>query len=136
MKGNRDTMTDLPAQIASLEHELMDAWCRKDRAALERLLGEDFELSSALGRRMARDPWLEAAMDRLHINWFRFEALEARPVDAAGEVVVALGRVNQRATAEGREWHGSFLVTDVWVRRDGDWRLVARHGSALPGHAP
>jgi ketosteroid isomerase-like protein len=57
-------------------------------------------------------------------------------VDAAGDVVVAHGRVNQRATAEGREWHGTFLVTDVWVRRDGRWQLVARHGSALPGHAP
>jgi len=123
-------------EIGALEHALMDAWCRKDRAALEQLVGDDFELSSALGRRMARAPWLEAAMDRLHINWFRFEELEARFVDAAGEVVVAHGKVNQRATAEGREWHGTFLVTDVWVRREGRWQLVARHGSALPGHAP
>ena len=59
-----------------------------------------------------------------------------RPVDSASEVAVAHGRVNQRATAEGREWHGTFLVTDVWARRDGRWQLVARHGSALPGHAP
>ena len=124
------------SDISALEHDLMDAWCRKDRVALERLVGEDFELSSALGRRMARAPWLEAAMDRFHIGWFRFEELEARSVDAAGDVVVAHGRVNQRATAEGREWHGTFLVTDVWVRREGRWQLVARHGSALPGHAP
>jgi len=129
-------MAEIGEEIGALEHALMDAWCRKDRAALERLIGEDFQLSSALGRRMGREPWLEAAMDRLHINWFRFEELEARAVDPAGDVVIAHARVNQRATAEGREWHGTFLVTDVWVRRDARWQLVARHGSALPGHAP
>jgi ketosteroid isomerase-like protein len=129
-------MAAIGEEIGALEHALMDAWCRKDRPALEQLIGEDFQLSSALGRRMGRVPWLEAIMDRLHINWFRLEELEARAVDAAGDVVVAHARVNQRATAEGREWHGIFLVTDVWVRRDGRWQLVARHGSALPGHAP
>jgi len=129
-------MPSVGEDIGAREHALMDAWCRKDRAALEAFLAADFELSSALGRRMARGPWLDAAMDRLHITWFRFEELEARTVDAAGEVVVVHARVNQRATAEGREWHGTFLVTDVWVRRDARWQLTARHGSALPGHAP
>jgi ketosteroid isomerase-like protein len=129
-------VSSIGEEIAALEHAVMEAWCRKDRPALERLLGEDFELSSALGRRMTRAPWLEAVMDRLHVNWFRFESLEASPVNAAGDVVVAHAKVNQRATAEGREWHGTFLVTDVWVRREGTWQLVARHGSALPGHAP
>jgi hypothetical protein len=85
---------------------------------------------------MSRGPWLDAAMDRFHINWFRFEELDVRPVDVDGSVMVALARVNQRATAEGREWHGNFLVTDVWAKREGRWQLVARHGSALPGHAP
>jgi len=129
-------MSSMREEIAAREHALMNAWCRKDRAVLEELLAADFELSSALGRRLRREPWLEAAMDRLHINWFRFEELEARPVDAAGDVIVVHARVNQRATAEGREWHGTFLVTDVWVRRDARWQLAARHGSALPGHAP
>ena len=129
-------MASIEEENGALEHDLMNAWCRKDRAALERLIAEDFQLSSALGRRMSRGPWLDAAMDRFHINWFRFEDLEARPVDPAHDVVVAHVKVDQRATAEGREWHGTFLVTDVWAKRARGWQLVARHGSALPGHAP
>jgi hypothetical protein len=28
--------------------------------------------------------------------------------------------------------HQSFLMTDVWVRRDGHWQAVTRHVSPLP----
>jgi hypothetical protein len=126
--------TDHP--VLQLERDWMTAWRAKDRATLERLLGADFQLTSALGRRWSRATWLELAMGPITIERFAWESLDARPVDPHGDVVVVHGRANQRATAEGLEWSGAFLVTDVWVRRDGPWVVVARHGSALAGHAP
>ena len=47
-------MAEMREETGALEHALMDAWCRKDRPALEQLIGDDFQLSSALGRRMGR----------------------------------------------------------------------------------
>jgi ketosteroid isomerase-like protein len=122
--------------VLALEHAWMTAWGAKDRATLESLLADDFTLTSALGRRWTRAAWLEMAMGPISIERFRWEELEARAVDPHGDVVVVHGRANQRATAEGREWSGAFLVTDVWVRREDRWVVVARHGSALAGNAP
>jgi hypothetical protein len=33
---------------------------------------------------------------------------------------------------DGEDRSQSFLMTDVWVRRRGDWELVTRHISPLP----
>lgn len=123
-------------EIIDLEHAWMNAWVAGDRATMERILAPDFQLTSALGRRMTGAEWLEAALGPIRTERFTWESLEVRPVGTAGDVAVVHGRANQRGRADGREWGGAFLVTDVWVRREGRWQVVARHGSALPGHAP
>lgn len=35
------------------------------------------------------------------------------------------------AVVNGHEWGGEVLVTDVWVRERGAWRVVARHTSQI-----
>ena len=46
---------------------------------------------------------------------------------------VALANVwyHQQATVRGGDWSGDFLMSDLWVRRDGRWQVVARHASWL-----
>jgi hypothetical protein len=50
-----------------------------------------------------------------------------------GRTAVVSGRLKQSATVAGEDWGGSYLITDVWVSRDGFWRVVSRHASLLPG---
>lgn len=40
-------------------------------------------------------------------------------------------RYEQQATVFGEDRSGAMLVTDVWVKRDGRWQVVARHTSML-----
>ena len=35
----------------------------------------------------------------------------------------------QEAIANGKDWSGVFLLTDVWVRKKSEWQVVARHSS-------
>jgi hypothetical protein len=35
---------------------------------------------------------------------------------------------HQNATANGKDWSGDFLLTDIWVNKKGEWQVVARHG--------
>jgi hypothetical protein len=41
-------------------------------------------------------------------------------------------RYRQQATVAGQDRSGAFLLTDVWVRRDGRWQVVTRHSSHVP----
>ena len=60
--------------------------------------------------------------------------LSAPHVRLMGDVaVVSYVRLNQRLDAESRPFTIAFEETRVWQRRDGRWRHVHFHRSALPG---
>ena len=42
------------------------------------------------------------------------------------DAAVVLADLKLEATVRGESRSGDFAVTDVWVRRDGRWQVVAR----------
>lgn len=112
--------------IPQLEESWMQAWVRKDRATCEAILAEDFLLTSARGILMPKADWLAGAMDSFNCTAFAWEQLTVRPF---GDTAIVHGRAKQQASVSGQDWSGVFLVTDVWVRRDGQWQVVSRHGT-------
>jgi hypothetical protein len=34
-----------------------------------------------------------------------------------------------KAQVDGKDWSGQVLLTDVWIRRGDDFRVVSRHAS-------
>jgi Domain of unknown function (DUF4440) len=97
---------------------------------LDRHLGSEFTLTT--GRQGApvrgRAEWLEITADRYVIEEFHFNAFEALDY---GEVGVVRSRYRQRASMDGDDRTQEFLMTDVWVERDGRPQLVTRHVSPL-----
>jgi ketosteroid isomerase-like protein len=114
------------AEIPLLEQSWMDAWVVKDRATCERILADDFLLTSARGALMSKSEWLAGAMGPFVCSSIKWEQIQVRPF---GDVAVVHGRSRQEATVSGQDWSGVFLVTDVWVRRNGLWQVVSRHGT-------
>jgi uncharacterized protein (TIGR02246 family) len=115
------------AEIARLEEEWMQAWVRKDLAACDRILAEDFILTSARGVLLPKRDWIAHATWAFHCERFRWEDIRVRLL--ADDVAVVHGRSHQSATAAGQDWSGVFLLTDVWARREGRWQVVVRHGT-------
>lgn len=115
------------AEIAHLEDAWMQAWVNKDLATCDRMLGEDFILTSARGVLMPKSDWIAAATWTFHCERFQWEDLRVRMV--GDDVAVVHGRSHQVASAAGQDWSGVFLTTDVWARRDDRWQVVARHGT-------
>ena len=113
-------------EIQSLERAWMAAWVERDRATCERILADDFVLTSARGILMPKNDWLAGAMSSFACTAFAWEELLVRPF---GETAIVHGRSRQQASVAGQDWSGVFLVTDVWVRRDGRWQVVSRHGT-------
>lgn len=124
-------VTDGPATstVPGLERAWMEAWRTGNRATCERLLAPDFQLTSARGGIMPRDAWLANAVDSFECDSFDWEEIVVRPLGAAEDVALVHARVRQQARAQGQDWSGVFLLSDVWVRGPRGWQVVSRHGT-------
>ena len=126
MPGNAVPTHDAETTLPALEREWMEAWRLKDRATCERLLAEDFLLTSARGVLMPKSQWLAGAMGPFVCEAFAWDEILVRPF---GDVAIVHARARQRARVSDQDWSGLFLLTDVWVFRDGRWQVVSRHGT-------
>jgi ketosteroid isomerase-like protein len=127
-------MPNAETELPDLERAWMEAWRLKDRATCDRLLAEDFLLTSARGVLMPKSQWLDGAMGPFVCEAFAWEEILVR---SFGEVAIVHARARQRAQVSGQDWSGTFLLTDVWAYRGGRWQVVSRHGTGpLPekGH--
>jgi ketosteroid isomerase-like protein len=123
--------TGLADEVRELEARFMDAVAERDVDFLDRHLGEEFTLTT--GRpgheTRGRAEWLEVTATDYEIRSFRFDELE---VLEYGDVAVVRCRYSQEAAMGGEDRSQTYLMTDVWHRRDGAVRLVSRHISPLP----
>ncbi len=78
---------------------------------------------------MMREEWLAAAMTRATNESFHYEDFV---INEFGDAAVVRSRMSQQASVDGQPWDGTFMLTDVWIRRDGRWQVVARHSSTPP----
>jgi ketosteroid isomerase-like protein len=118
-------------ELRALEERFMTAVAERDLDFLEDHLGKEFKLITGRPGHETRDraEWLEVTTTAYEIRSFRFDELEVLDY---GDVAVVRSRYSQEATMGDAERSQSYLMTDVWHRRDGTFRLVSRHISPLP----
>jgi ketosteroid isomerase-like protein len=119
-----------PAQIESAvvnaEHELSDAWIRKDKAKLESLLGEDLTdiWDDGFSKNKRQD--ITALLDPDDRNF------ESSPfgyvVRAYGDVAIHIGSEHDRGHYKGHDYDENLNELDVWRREGGGWKLIATQG--------
>ena len=119
-------------EIAQLQRDWAEAVQQRDMAALEQLLGEEFTLTT--GRKDAevrrRQEWLDVTRESYEVDQWAYEEMDVR---VYGDAAVVRSRYRQTARMGGADRTGVYLMTDVWVRRDGRWQAVTRHISPLEG---
>ena len=110
----------------------MRAWIERDVATCERLLAPEFRLRSvATDDVVDRDGWLrQVELGRVVATGFSHDEMDVAVMD---DTAVTMSLITQQAQIDGRDWSATLHVTDVWVRRDGDWQVVARHASVPVG---
>ena len=57
-------------------------------------------------------------------------------VRAYGDTAVSSYRMTAWATFEETEIKRSLCITNVWMKRDHNWQIVARHTASLPNDTP
>ena len=125
-------VVDAPCvDVKTLEAEWRDALLSKDEDALRRLIHPRFKLvgiRSTGSVAVDLEQWI-AALRRMDIA-----ALEVRVTDcvALDNVIVATVDAQWKVRYLGQPIDERVLLTDVWVREDGRWRVVRRHSSPVP----
>jgi hypothetical protein len=123
-----------PAMIMAADAQWREGLLRHDKAALEKVIAPEYTLTIAAGT-APRAAWMENAL-----RW-QTKALEWREpphVDVYGDAAVVRGTLQWHVIKDKpdprtgtAELDQDFLITDVWIRRAGQWQVVARH-STMP----
>ena len=118
--------SDPITRVPELERAWMNAWIAKDRATCEAVLDDEFLLSSARGVLIRKAEWLAGAMGVFNCREFEWLSVLVRPF---GDVALVHSTIRQVASVGDQDWSGVFMLTDAWVLRDAQWRVVSRHGT-------
>ena len=119
--------------IDAVEREWRDALCRKDMEKLRSLVHPDFVL---IGTRstgpfmMSRDEWLDA-IQRREVDSIDVEVKDATVLE---QVMIGTVMARWRLKYLGRIIEDCVVLTDVWVRDDGQWRAIRRHSTPAPAN--
>jgi hypothetical protein len=129
-------MTDsaVEQEIIKLAHELIEAGGRRDGATLERILADDFLIAGWLpnGQLADRQTYIEDCLRPVSIEQpsYKYDRWKIR---IYGDIAIVNCTLEIHALVEGNEWGGLFLITQVWVKRDGQWQVAACHSSPVVG---
>jgi ketosteroid isomerase-like protein len=125
--------SDDAAVLKKLESEWIRAVREQDLPALEQVLSPDFTFTVAVAGRplstISRDAYIHRAKGYA-VRESKFDETLARMY---GDVAVVTSRYTQKAVLHGRDRSAEFLLTDTWVRLDGQW-LAAARVSSRPEH--
>jgi ketosteroid isomerase-like protein len=115
--------------VLSLERMWMESLKVVDADTLSQLVSSDFTfVSPRMPKAKDRTNYLEHALRDLKLTSYEFTQVSVR---FFGRTAIVSGLLTQKATVRGEDWDGDYVVTDVWISRDGVWRAVSRHESPL-----
>src|SRR6266850_6056461 len=118
-------------EILKLEEKLTQTEMRLDVEALEHIYADDIMVTAPIGicvDKPAVMTEVRLAADKAKIERYDKDDLKVR---AFGDTAVTSYRMTARARFEETEIDKVFCITNVWMRRDGRWQIVARHTANL-----
>lgn len=120
--------TKTEQQFFDLETDWMNARKNKDEVKIRKILSDDFALTSGLttGELVYKETWIDHAMHGFDCQSFGFDSIKVRTY---GNTAVLNVWYHQVATINGKDWSGNALPTDVWVKKNEGWQVVARHAT-------
>jgi len=118
---------DVEGVITQLERDWAAAIVKKDVAALDRFLADDFNGTSPTAHTF---PKLTAIED-LKSGKYAVAAmdLDEISVNVYGNTAVSFTSQQEKSKYAGKDTSGHYHFTDVWIKKDGRWQVVASHGS-------
>ena len=129
-------MTDVEREILRLEEELTQTEQRLDVQALDRVYADDIMVTAPIGICVDKPGVMSevrSAAEKAVIGRYDKDDLKVR---AFGDTAVSSYRMAAEATFDGKAIKRLLCITNVWLKRNDDWQIIARHTASLPGDTP
>jgi ketosteroid isomerase-like protein len=128
--ADAQTQSAVEREIIKLERDLSNAVNQKDRAALEKLFGDDLIGTTADGN--IQTSKLQEIDDIIQDKDVTLSSSQSEfKVRVYGDVAVVNCRWAWKATVDGKEKTSEGRSTNVWVKRIGRWQCVSYHDSRI-----
>src|SRR5947207_1064945 len=131
LKGD-ESMNQIEKEIVRLEEELTQTESRLDVGALDRIYADDIMVTAPIGicvDKPAVMTEVRQAAAKAIVGKYDKDDLRVR---AYGDTAVSSYRMSTEARFEGTEIKRQLCITNVWMKRSGNWQVVARHTASLP----
>lgn len=126
----RDGKDAVEQEIRKLEQRQVDLVLRGDVAELEKQWAKDYMVNNPFNKLVKAR---EGPIRRGQLTCSKFER-EVEVVLVKGDVAVAMG--GEVVVPSGQSPDAGKTIrrrfTNVWIKEDGRWRLMARHASVIP----
>jgi ketosteroid isomerase-like protein len=118
-----------PADLSQKLDDFQRCIETRDQALARAIVDDEFALVLVYpsAATMPRTRWLEVLDDYLVESY----AVMQSTVDVDGDCAVVMQLVSMSATVLGEDRSGLFVISDIWRRRDGEWRIWRRHSTPL-----
>jgi len=124
------TKTRLVALFSDLENQLFQAVQSKDRAGLDSILAEDFQLwtPNPPGDPVPREDWKNQSLAE-NLKEFQIRQMAARSVEE--NVTVVSFVLTKAEEGVGKPPARDYFVVDLWQKSEDKWKLSDRYASPL-----
>jgi ketosteroid isomerase-like protein len=129
-------MNEIEKEIQRQEEDLTQTEMRIDIEALDRIYAEDIMVTAPIGvcvDKPAVMAEIRQAAEKAVLGRYDKNDLKVR---AYGDTAVSSYRMTAEAKVEGMEIQRQLCITNVWMKRQDRWQIVARHTASLPGDGP
>jgi hypothetical protein len=123
-KTNGDDQT-----LMKMEQEMSDAVTKGDTAVLDKYIAENASLTDPGGMMSNKAQFIAMLKSGdLKIQSTKIEDMKVQMFD---NTAVVTYRTADKGTFKGTDITGNYRWTDVFVKSNGKWRLVAGHGTPI-----
>ena len=129
-------MNEVEQKIRELEEQLTQTEMRLEVDALDRIYADDIMVTAPIGicvDKPAVMAEVRQAAEKALVSRHDKDELKIR---AYGDTAVASYCIATEASFDGMEIKRQLCITNVWMKRNGGWQIVARHTASLPQDTP
>lgn len=114
-------------KLVAMEHKWTAAYKARDISMLSSLLADDFVITVEDGSTYGKEGYIAHTADKsTHVEVAEMSDLKAR---MHGNTAIITGAYHERGTSKGKSYEYRDRFTDVWIKNDGKWQVIASHYS-------
>lgn len=110
-------------QIAALDDQVRQAYWKADTGFMEKYFADDYTAIHGDGRLYTK----AEEIGNYKSGALKYESIDVRErkIRAYGDTAVVIVLVSAKGTYGGKPFSADFRVTHFWVKRKGNWKIVA-----------